>query len=655
MVAGMCLSAMACGARTGLNTPQEGPRTGVWQTAAIQCGYCLTEPWCFQGVGVGGAMLSCRSGTPGCTEATCGAPAVWIGQAVTTYGVDGAVRELYCVQENGASAHLVAENVQRMTPPPPNTASTNWIDPCLLSDDLFGTWLGNPATSQLGALRANLCGIASADIDTTGSYRCDRIQSWAAPSAVYTGFAPMQCPKRAALGEQARFCVANTTAGLTFGRRLLATYAAAFSPVGSYDQPDITIPLRMCFARAGTPLPPGEFCNPSSAPAANLPIPHDPGIAPLGYLFQTGVNSRIEVAWNSQTATIPVTGMASAEIAEGAHGFHLTELRLTQTAPTTLSSGVSVVNGKVDLDNLWIGDVNAGAILVDPAMSQVQGEVTVGGAPQNLRLIAQTGPTGTWAGGVLDLDATYQDAENNISYHLILHLTQSQARPWTAITGVSEVEPECRRYASGFVGADVTVYGAMSVPVGQWSLTAGSSFARLQPAYTQASTPDIDPQVFDLPLLGPDDPPSGLMLSTFAGPLAAVATRADVRVVDRTPPSIVQTLLHVPCNWFATDNTKCIAVPGQFDDVCSATHGETVGGWAYNASSELIYTSDPKCFLAPPAAVLPDVVYYLLAYRARDAWHNVSATRWVLFTITRDPPVASGCLDDPHPVILWEG
>lgn len=313
-----------------------------------------------------------------------------------------------------------------------------------------------------------------------------------------------------------------------------------------------------------------------------------------------------------------------------------------------------MTGGRVDLDNLWIGDVNAGAITVLPIMSTVQGEVTVGGAPQHLRLIAHASPTGTWAGGVLDLDATYHDAANNITYHLPLHLVQSQARPSATISGVSAVEPECRRYPSGFVGVDVTVFGGMSMPHGRWSVTAGTSFVQLQPAHTHPTTPDIDPAVFDLPLLGPNDPPSGIALSTFDGPLAAFATRADVRVVDRTAPSIVRTTLHVPCNWFVPENEKCLAVPGQFDDLCSATHGETLGGWAYNAAWELVHTSDPKCFLAPPPGVLPEVAYYLLAYRARDAWHNVSATRWVVFTITRDPPVASGCLDDPHANILWE-
>ena len=277
------------------------------------------------------------------------------------------------------------------------------------------------------------------------------------------------------------------------------------------------------------------------------------------------------------------------------------------------------------------------------------------GRAARLRRIAQTSPTGTWSGGALDLDGTWRDDENNITYAITLHLTQSQFRPSAAIDSVSEVEPACRRYPDGFVGADVTVHGSLSTSPGIWGVGTFDGFLTHQRVFTSPTGSDTGPALFDLPLLGPDDPPAGIMLATLDGPLTAIARRSDVRVVDHVAPTIFQTNINVPCRWYAPERTKCLAVPGQFNDNCSATTGEVPGGWAYNSAWEVIYTTpDPKCFVAPPDALLPDVYVYLVAYRARDTWRNVSATRYVLFTVAHDPPMDPACTEHLRPILWWE-
>lgn len=667
---------MACGSRTGLNTPQEGPPTGLSVSGFVQCGYCLSRPWCYGGArpGVGAhAIVDCvggPGGDPGCDATSC-PPAAWIGTPVEAANLDGSTRMLYCVRQNRQPMSTLPATQPEMLPPVNQSVDAAQVSACTLSDREYLSWTGRSQLpwSSAGFTRQDWCHVMPSDVTSTGQYACNRIGDDSShPTAVFSQLAPAECGKRAQMSANLRVCVTNDNAGGALANRLLATYAAAFSSSETYRTSEVAArnwtaltPLRtapyMCLVRRGfnAPTPVAQDCIPVAAPAPNLPIPFDPGIAPDGYLFQAASGSQIQVTWNTQTATIAISGIASAEIESGAGGFRLTELRLTQSAPAQLSSGVTITNGRVDLENLWEGHVTGSSVVVQQATSWVQASVKVAGAPQNLRMIAQTSPTGTWSGGVLNLNGTWRDDANNITYVVTLHLTQSQFRPSATISSVSEVEPACRRYPDGFVGADVTVVGGLSTPTGQWGVAAGNTFLTLAPVIAPPTGGPLAPTLFDLPLLGPDDPPAGIMLSATDGPLTAIARRSDVRVVDHVAPTIIQTSLDIPCRWFAPERTKCLAVPGQFNDNCSSTTGEVVGGWAYNSAWQVIYTApNPKCLVAPPEALIPNVYVYLMAYRARDAWRNVSATRYVLFTVAHDPPTDPACIEHLSPVLWWE-
>lgn len=302
-----------CGARTGLNTPQEGSPPGLTVSAAIQCGFCMTEAFCYAGLTPSppvDAIVSCSASTPGCNATSCAATSgTWIGVPVETYGASGAIRPLFCVRNNGSSSATLPAGQREMIPPPPNSITTNWVDPCLLSDEEYPRWMIGTAQGPLGTLRTSLCGLTAADIDATGHYRCDRIASFAAPSENYSVLAPAQCPKRAMMASTLRVCVANTSAGETLGRRLLATYAAAHSPVGSYTQPEVTIPLYMCFARRN-PLAPSE---PGTCTRARRSMrrAHGPATALRGRSSAHAPDGRVDagphrgVEWFAGTRTLP--------------------------------------------------------------------------------------------------------------------------------------------------------------------------------------------------------------------------------------------------------------------------------------------------------------------------------------------------------------
>jgi hypothetical protein len=136
------------------------------------------------------------------------------------------------------------------------------------------------------------------------------------------------------------------------------------------------------------------------------------------------------------------------------------------------------------------------------------------------------------------------------------------------------------------------------------------------------------------------------------------ARRTDVRSVDRIPPMITSTQINAPCGWGSslpspvgesdpTHPKKCLSILGVFTDACdNQPTAQVLNYWVYDASWNLKFTSTPaeaSCIRAMPDALdtLIGTRYYVLQWRAIDAWNNVSPLRYTRFRVQAAAPTST--------------
>ncbi len=568
-----------------------------------------------------------------------------------------------------AQATIFCEFPQRPdgTPPPDNVSSlftpaNNQSDPCRLPETWVQQWNGVPPpwTGQAGG--------RTATNPSTGAPWCpgDRVRDGVdAPfSCNYDDTLPefdiLRCPKQA-LATQA-FVV--PLADVVEARGRLFTYYSMFAErrlVGRLPDGVGGTPGFFCFSPAGgtTQANANMFTPARLTSLPGSPEDWDPGIDPFGRVYALDSGSTLTRVVGSSTTVFPITGSVAATRRDSSNEVVVTQLDLAQVGSASLS-GLTISSGVAFADDLWLGSLTPnGAFSVPAHRLRALATANVSGTVYHGPLRGYGDAAGAFNGDELTFDGTLRPPGESTSYVVHLEATSTTPRPQATITSVSPVEPECQRFADGFVGAQVTAVGASSTTSGAWTLaTREGDFVSTGWAYASPSSTLLGPVTLRVPLLLPSSAPNTLALHVQQGDFYAYQRRDDVRAVDTVAPTVVSTLLQAPCGWGSSlpapegesdpaNPKKCVALLGVSTDACdNAPRAEVLAYWAFDAQWNLKYSAtggDALCIRARPEVLDASIslYHYVIQWRAVDAWHNASALRFAMFRVHAEPPTSA--------------
>jgi hypothetical protein len=365
----------------------------------------------------------------------------------------------------------------------------------------------------------------------------------------------------------------------------------------------------------------------------NNPIGLDPGATPTGrHVVLDSTASLLTVTEGTSSASVPLEGTVEIASPGTAGAFHVADMTVRQATSSVSFKGVTIAHATIASIAVWSGSI-AGDTTFSLLPSSVVFDVTaqIDGIRRELTFSPTSSPTGTYnaATGAWILDLSVADSGRLFVVHM--QGTATNIPPTATIATfppAGETEIECTSSA----GVSFSVSGSTTNATQRyWSLSNSNSML-----YNTNLT-----ATFSLPLLVPSAPAELLSLVGLDSPYAASDSRR-IRVVDRTPPAILQTTIKPACKWGYSigepnpqDPQLCAPIVGDFSEACSAVTVEVMSIETIDYPTNTVVRAETfgngvsACVRPHPSYLDTSIAMadYRVTYRVRDSWNNLSNVR----------------------------